>query len=135
MEIDSSLHIEEAQIPPMVLQPFVENAIWHGLMPRKAGGVLKIHVRDLGGRIQCLIEDNGIGRERAKAMREEQQVHKQSMGIRITEDRIALINRIYGIETSVQVIDLYNHEGISSGTRVVIDIPVLVDTLNPIHES
>jgi ligand-binding sensor domain-containing protein len=129
MEVDSSLYIEQAQIPPMVLQPYVENAIWHGLMHRNGGGVLKVLVKDLGGRIQCIIEDNGIGREKSMQMHEELHTGTESMGMKITEDRIGLVRKIYGIDVRVEVVDLYHDDGTASGTRVIIDIPIIRDTL------
>jgi hypothetical protein len=127
IDIDSGLRVEQAQIPPMVLQPYVENAIWHGLMHRNGGGMLKVQVKDLGGKTQCIIEDNGIGRVEAEARKKMQHAHKESLGMRITADRIALINKIYGIDTEVHVVDLYDQNGAGCGTRVVINIPILDD--------
>jgi hypothetical protein len=127
VDIDSSIQVRQAQIPPMILQPYVENAIWHGLMHREGKGRLLVQVKDLGNQIQCIIEDNGIGRGRSAEMRKSQMDHKHSVGMQITGNRIELINRIYGIDTQVQVIDLVDPEGIPLGTRVVIHIPLIRD--------
>jgi LytS/YehU family sensor histidine kinase len=125
IDIDSSIRVEQAQIPPMILQPFVENAIWHGLMHKPAGGKLLVQVKDLGTQIQCIIEDNGVGRTKAKEIQLRGSGHKKSMGLQITGDRISLINRIYGIDTNVHVIDLVNAKGEAEGTRVIVNIPLI----------
>ncbi|HQW25605.1 MAG TPA: hypothetical protein PLV75_06590, partial [Saprospiraceae bacterium] len=115
------------QIPPMILQPYVENAIWHGLMHKDGRGKLLVQVKDMGHQIQCIIEDNGIGRLKASEFRGKQTDHKKSVGMQITSDRIALINRIYQIDTQVHVIDLMDEHGTATGTRVVINIPLIHD--------
>lgn len=127
IEIDKGIHISQAQIPPMILQPYVENAIWHGLMHKNGKGYLLVEVRDLGNQIQCVIEDNGVGRKHAAEMRASKMDHKKSVGMQITNDRIALINKIYDIDTKVNVIDLADEEGIALGTRVVIHVPLIKD--------
>ena len=123
--IDEGLMISSIQIPPLILQPFVENSIWHGLMHKKDGeGQLIISVKDQGNSIQCMIEDNGIGREMAQKIKKEKTYDKQkSLGMDITGNRIALTNKIYNINTDVRVIDLHDKNGKASGTRVLIDIP------------
>ncbi len=127
IDIDSGIHIKQAQIPPMILQPYVENAIWHGLMHKDGRGKLLVQVKDMGHQIQCIIEDNGIGRLKASEFRGKQTDHKKSVGMQITSDRIALINRIYQIDTQVHVIDLMDEHGTATGTRVVINIPLIHD--------
>lgn len=127
IDIDSGIHIKQAQIPPMILQPYVENAIWHGLMHKDGRGKLLVQVKDMGHQIQCIIEDNGIGRLKASEFRGKQSDHKKSVGMQITSDRIALINRIYHIDTQVHVIDLKDEKGMATGTRVVINVPLIQD--------
>jgi ligand-binding sensor domain-containing protein len=127
IDIDSGIHVKQAQIPPMILQPYVENAIWHGLMHKEGRGKLLVQVKDMGHQIQCIIEDNGIGRAQAAEYRGKETDHKKSVGMQITSDRIALINRIYMIDTQVHVIDLEDENGLASGTRVVINIPLIRD--------
>jgi ligand-binding sensor domain-containing protein len=127
IDIDSGIHIKQAQIPPMILQPYVENAIWHGLMHKDGRGKLLVQVKDMGHQIQCIIEDNGIGRLKASEFRGKQTDHKKSVGMQITSDRIALINRIYQIDTQVHVVDLMDEHGKATGTRVVINIPLIHD--------
>jgi ligand-binding sensor domain-containing protein len=127
IDIDSGIHIKQAQIPPMILQPYVENAIWHGLMHKDGRGKLLVQVKDMGHQIQCIIEDNGIGRLKASEFRGKQSDHKKSVGMQITSDRIALINRIYQIDTQVHVVDLMDEHGTATGTRVIVNIPLIHD--------
>jgi ligand-binding sensor domain-containing protein len=127
IDIDTGIHIKQAQIPPMILQPYVENAIWHGLMHKDGRGKLLVQVKDMGHQIQCIIEDNGIGRHKASEFRGKQTDHKNSVGMQITSDRIALINKIYHVDTQVHVIDLADESGKPTGTRVVINIPLIHD--------
>jgi streptogramin lyase len=127
IDIDSSIPIRQVQIPPMILQPFVENAIWHGLMHKDGKGMLRVHIQDMGRQIQCVIEDNGIGRVRSAELRKSQMEHRKSEGMQITADRIALINKIYQIHTEVDVIDLKHEDGTAAGTRVVIHVPLIND--------
>jgi LytS/YehU family sensor histidine kinase len=127
IDIDSSIHIKHAQIPPMILQPYVENAIWHGLMHKEGSGKLMVQVKEMGHQIQCIIEDNGIGRAHAALYRGKGMDHKKPVGMQITSDRIALINRIYQVDTQLDIIDLTNSDGQATGTRVVINIPFIRD--------
>lgn len=127
INIDNNIRTKQVQIPPMILQPYVENAIWHGLMHKDGKGLLRVEVKDMGRQIQCVIEDNGIGRVKSAEMRKAQVDHRKSVGMQITGDRIALINRMYHIDTRVDVIDLYKPDGMAAGTRVVIHIPLIHD--------
>lgn len=127
IDIDSSIQVRQAQIPPMILQPFVENALWHGLMHKNGKGLLRVQVQDMGRFIQCLIEDNGIGRARSAELKKAQVEHRKSEGMQITADRIELINRLYNIDTKVDVVDLVDDAGDPAGTRVIIHIPYIKD--------
>ncbi len=125
--LDPGVDIATTYVPPMIIQPYVENAIWHGLMHKESKGLLLVQVKDLGNQIQCIIEDNGVGRERAAEIGKSRLGKKSSVGMEITGNRIEIINRIYGIDTQVQVIDLKDAENKATGTRVVINIPLIRD--------
>lgn len=114
-------------IPPMLMQPYVENAIWHGLMHKKDGiqGKVEIIISKKEGNLYCMIQDNGIGREKAEAIKAQKQGNrKRSMGMQITKDRIEMINKLYSTNTTMQVIDLHDEKGNAMGTRVELMIPV-----------
>ncbi len=124
--IAEEIDIDYYEIPAMLLQPYVENAILHGLTPKQSGGgKLEISMGLKANTIICSITDNGIGREKAREMRQlSNRKDHQSLGMRITHDRLELINRLNGSQLSLTITDLYNDDGTASGTRVDIFIPV-----------
>lgn len=114
-------------IPPMLIQPYVENAIWHGLMHKKDGirGKVELIISKNENNLFCIIEDNGIGRQQAETFRTQHPGHrKRSMGMQITKDRMEMINKLYNTNTSMQIIDLHDDRGNATGTRVELVIPV-----------
>lgn len=127
IRIDSDIDTSGIVIPPMLVQPYVENAIWHGLMHRADGtvGKVEIIISRQDNNLICIVQDNGIGREKAQQLKEQKQgVHKRSMGMQITKDRIDMINKLYDTNTRVQIVDLKNQHGEAAGTRVKLVIPV-----------
>jgi hypothetical protein len=118
--------ILDYQIPSMILQPYVENAIRHGLIHRNEKGLLQIIVKkEAAGRVLCIIEDNGIGRKQAEEIRLKTKPDHQSLGIQITESRLRLINKMYGSEMFISTFDLTDNQGNAIGTKVELNIPVL----------
>lgn len=113
--------VENFLIPPMLLQPYVENAIWHGLMHKKSGkGKLLIALEQQNGTLQCTIEDNGIGREKAKEVRSKSAQRNKSMGMSITRHRMDISQLLGNMHFDVQVEDLMDASGNALGTRVII---------------
>jgi len=121
IDVDPDLQPSQIDIPPMILQPFIENAIWHGLMPKKEQGLVFIQVKPYGSEIQCIIEDNGVGRQVATDQNRGRKRH-QSLGIQITQERLDILNETYKMNASMEIMDLFS-DGISTGTRVVINLP------------
>ena len=115
---------ENYEIPPMLIQPFVENAIWHGLNYKENAGRVTIEIHVEGDLLVCIIEDNGIGREASAAIRASKKVKRKSMGMGITTERIELINNMYQTNNEVEIQDLYDESGNANGTRVVLQIPL-----------
>jgi ligand-binding sensor domain-containing protein/two-component sensor histidine kinase len=101
-------------LPPLVIQPFVENAIWHGLRGRKSGGSISIHIDPHKGGLLVLVEDDGIGRAAAKKL--EKRKEGNSFGTAATTQRILLNDP----SSSVIMEDLYDEKGMAAGTRVYI---------------
>lgn len=124
-DIADDIDIDYFEIPAMLLQPYVENAILHGLMPKNGGGKLEVIMRLEKNTLICSILDNGIGREKAKEMRQlSNRKEHTSLGMKITHDRLELINRLNNSQLSMTITDLYDQDGKASGTRVDIFIPV-----------
>jgi ligand-binding sensor domain-containing protein len=125
VDISKEIDTDYFEIPAMLLQPYVENAILHGLMPKNGGGHLQIIMRLKENKLVCSVVDDGIGREKAREMRQlSNRKDHQSLGMKITHDRLELINRLHGSQLSLTITDLYNEDGTPSGTRVDIFIPV-----------
>lgn len=123
--IDDELECEEVQIPPMMIQPFAENAIWHGLMHRDGEKKLLIEFTGYDDFLKCTIEDNGIGRAQVSAIQRRQldSASHISKGIQIVRERLALLEQKTGKRSSLEIEDLYTGQGQPRGTRVLIHIP------------
>lgn len=108
----------------MLVQPFVENAIWHGLMPKQEGRLLTVTFSDLDEkRILCVVEDNGVGRNFKQ--KEKNPLKKRSLAIEFISQRLELLKKSTGIECTVAFIDKKDEAGNSLGTKVDIVIPKL----------
>lgn len=121
--IDREVVIEEIRIPPMLIQPYVENAIRHGISALPAGGKVTIRFAVEDKRLKAIVSDNGIGRRAALEMKRGSE--HTSMGMKVTSDRIRIINKAHSKERdySVHITDLDNESGIP-GTRVEVYIPL-----------
>ena len=123
--IDGLIDTESVQIPPLLLQPFVENAIWHGLMHKEEGGTVTVSVQQ--PQPDCLrvqITDDGVGRAKAAEYKSKSATKSKSLGMKLTADRIELINQLYQTQTHITITDLTNATGQPTGTRVIIEIPL-----------
>lgn len=116
---------ETIEIPGMIIQPFVENAILHGLIPRGEGGLLKVEFTKNSKQIICTVEDNGIGREKSGELNKSRNRDRQSHGVNIATSRLALLNnKKAGVINKVTYTDK-NENGLATGTLVTIQLPVL----------
>jgi len=111
-------------IPPLLLQPFVENAVWHGLMHKEERGWLSISMSLDQAVLICVIRDNGIGRERAAQLKSKSVEKHKSMGLQITAERMTLLTGTGIREPFFTIEDLYDEEGMPAGTRVTLQIRV-----------
>ncbi len=122
------IDLDNVQVPPMLFQPYVENAIWHGLMQSARKGRLKVEVRlnEDKDKIVGVIEDDGIGRQKAQELKSKgiRRNKRKSMGMNITKDKIEVINFLHDMDASVQIEDLTNGSGEAAGTRVTLEIPI-----------
>ena len=127
IQVDKEIDVMSTVIPPMLIQPYVENAIWHGLMHKNNGttGKVEILISKQENNLLCVVQDNGIGRRKAQEIKAQKSAnHKRSMGMKITQDRIEMINKLYDTNTSMKITDLQDNEGNAEGTRVELVIPV-----------
>jgi len=128
LNINKNLNLDNIKIPPMLLQPFVENAIWHGLMHQEGEKVLAIEIEAESNNMVCIkIKDNGIGRKAANE-RKLSQDKRKSYGMDITQKRIELINQelpnTLNQKSSIVINDLFKNNGQSDGTEVIVKIPL-----------
>lgn len=125
-EIDT-LNLDDSQkllVPPALLQPYIENAVWHGLKAKESGGKLSIRLHSEGESLRVIIEDNGLGR--LQGGENSSKGHK-SYGMLLSAERIKTLNAEQGSFASVEVKDLTNDAGLSSGTRVEIKLKARFD--------
>ncbi|MDP1621153.1 MAG: histidine kinase [Bacteroidales bacterium] len=112
-------------VPPSIFQPFIENAINHGLMHRTQGGKLIVEFIPEGHLLKCMIEDNGVGRQKAKEIENRSLTAHSSLSETITRERINLLNKINATKNySIDTIDLSDNYGNACGTKVEIRIPL-----------
>ena len=125
--VPPDLNTSRLKLPPLIIQPYVENAIWHGLMHKDEKGELEIEVAEEGQSLYIRITDNGIGREQAARIASKSATKHKSMGLLITADRIAMIQSANGNGSAVTIKDLVHADGSAAGTEVQIKIPVDYD--------
>ncbi len=122
--IDPSVNPESIMVQPMTLQPFVENAIWHGLMPKERDRRLTVDIVRVDHQLRITVEDNGVGRKAgaaAREMQEEGMTETKSFGLRITGERFALHSKVSGKRSDFMITDLAGVDGLPAGTRVTIN--------------
>ncbi len=123
VEVEPEIDTNFIEIPPLLIQPYVENAIWHGLMHKTEGGTVRIRAsQPQEDMLQLTITDDGIGRARAAELRSKSASHRKSFGLKMTSERIALVNQLYQTQTKVLIEDLVDAEGQPAGTEVIIQI-------------
>ena len=120
--VDDAIDPEYTYISPMLIQPFVENAIQHGFKNKKEKGFIRISFRKEGNLLVCKVEDNGIGREMSANNKQKENNKHISLGTQVTEERFSIIKNI-DAKAGFEIIDLKDELGNPTGTRVVIKMP------------
>lgn len=115
--VDESINAEEFFIPPMLIQPYIENAVWHGLRYKKEKGFLKVSINQSAKTITVKIEDDGIGRKTSQELKTDNQKIQKSTGLKNIDSRLKIIADIYKAKLDVKIED--NHP---SGTIVTVKI-------------
>ena len=121
INIDKSINAQDFVIPPMLLQPYIENAVWHGLRYKKSKGHLEIGMSQTkSDEIRITITDDGIGRQKSKALKTENQKKQNSKGMGNIEKRVSILNKMYKDKVDVFISDFQDKE--DAGTKVVVTL-------------
>jgi sensor histidine kinase YesM/tetratricopeptide (TPR) repeat protein len=122
--VDKTVDADFIEIPPMLLQPYIENAIWHGLMHKEEGGNIAVAIKNTTANdaLVITIADDGVGREKSAQLRSKTSANHKSFGTKVTSERLALINKLYKTEASVTTEDIVK-DNLVAGTLVTVKIP------------
>lgn len=124
--VDGDIDVHQVKIPSLILQPFLENALWHGLSSKEGEKKIGLHIsKGKDGFVHIAIMDNGVGRDAAEKIKEGKVLKRKSVGIDITKERLANFSRDYQNSFEVEIIDLFDENGKSSGTKVILHIPTI----------
>jgi len=124
--IDEGIDPHIVKIPSLILQPFLENALWHGLSSKDGDKSILLHLsRGKKGYIDISITDNGVGREVAAKLKESKVLKRKSVGIKITKERLANFSKDFQNTFQLEIVDLFNAKGAASGTEVILHIPTI----------
>jgi ligand-binding sensor domain-containing protein len=124
LNVDETLNLHAVYLPPLLLQPYLENSIRHGIRYKREGdGLIQININKRNDGVLIQIEDNGIGRRASKKYKSEYHIQYQSRGMTINEDRIKMLNHSAEKTIELTVIDLYNLNEEAAGTRVDVYLP------------
>lgn len=125
LEIDEFVNLEEIEIQPMLIQPFVENAIWHGINHKEGKGSVWIRVSMVSpDKLKIEIEDNGVGREKASAINSGSVGKNSSVGLTNTQERLKLMSKLQKIALELSIEDLKDERSVPSGTRVTLTLAI-----------
>jgi sensor histidine kinase YesM len=120
--IDKNINLETIKIPPLVLQPFIENAIWHGLSPKEGEKKLVLSILKTNKNcIEITIEDNGIGRKKALEFQQQKMIQKKSLGLKLTEERLSIFGSKNNIQHTI-IFEDFDGETSETGTKVTIKL-------------
>nr|MBK9653842.1 tetratricopeptide repeat protein [Bacteroidota bacterium] len=122
IEVDAAIDKEDTLIPPLLLQPFVENSILHGVSA-KENGVIKIIIAKRNQMLYCAIEDNGKGRNQNVKMEDGAEKKRESLGMKITQERLHIINQQKKVNATVNIVDLKDEQNNPAGLRVELLLP------------
>ena len=126
IEIEEDIDVHTVKTPSLILQPFLENAIWHGLSSKEGEKNIVIAIsRKNEWFINITITDNGVGRARAQKIKDNKVLKRKSVGIDITKERLANFSKDYQNSFEVEFVDLYDDNGHAAGTQVILNIPTV----------
>jgi sensor histidine kinase YesM len=123
--VSPEIDVAAVKVPPLLIQPFAENAIWHGLMHKEDKGHIDIKLYREGEALCCKITDDGVGRNKAKEMKAGSAPTHKSMGMHVTASRIAMLQHNRNLGSGVIITDLVLRDGSPAGTEVLFKIPMV----------
>lgn len=126
LDYSADLDTTFIKVPPLILQPFVENSIHHGLMPKGRPGRLSVRISEIQDRLEFRIEDDGIGREMSALHKLNSSFKQISLGMAVTTERIGFLQNEASEKSTVRILDLTDSEGNPAGTEVLINIPLII---------
>jgi tetratricopeptide (TPR) repeat protein len=118
--VEEDINKEIIEIPPMLIQPYIENAVWHGLRYKESKGFLSVHFKMQDDQLVVEITDNGIGRKRSGELKTDNQKKHQSTGLKNIRERLGIINKVYKSTYRVEIQDLPE----DTGTKVQLYVPI-----------
>jgi LytS/YehU family sensor histidine kinase len=125
IKVNNDIDQDMVHVPPLIIQPYVENAIWHGLLHKKDGpAILSIICWKQNDMLYLQIEDNGIGRVASAKTNKNGLTSHKSHGLKVTEERLQILNQIYNVEASVHIIDVLLGDFQSGGTQVILQMKI-----------
>ncbi len=126
IHIDKAIDGDYDEIPPMLIQPYLENAILHGINPKEGNGRIDLKISLVNQFIKISVIDDGIGREKANKLQSLQpSARHKSLGMKITKERVRILNTMHQSNLNVNIIDLYNDKKEPIGTQVDLYIPYI----------
>ena len=124
-KIDETINLHAIKLPSLVLQPFIENSIWHGLSSKKGSKYIDLEVtKDSDDFISINITDNGIGREQSTRIKENKVIKRKSLGLNLTKERLTNFVKAYKNKFSLKFIDLKDANNLPLGTKVILELPL-----------
>ncbi len=126
INISEDIDVHTVKIPSLILQPFLENALWHGLSSKEGEKNITLDVTSgEEGFINIAITDDGVGRDKAEQIKESKILKRKSVGIDITKERLANFSKDYQNSFHVEIIDIYNDSNLPAGTKILLHIPII----------
>jgi len=131
----SSISLTDTYIPTLLIQPYVENAIWHGIMPKPCNGDILVKITNAGSFVKCCIIDDGVGRVKSQEIQNMSLVKKhKSFATKITGQRMEILKSLYSKDFSFEYVDKYDSDGNALGTEVVLIFPRDFIPLKPVTQ-
>ena len=123
INIDASIDLKSISVPALIIQPFIENSIWHGIVPKGSDGNVSLNVNRKNGNIEIIVEDDGIGRESSQQNKAATTIGHQSKGVNLTQSRLELDNLLQQRQAKLETSDKRDQQGKACGTKVIITLP------------